>query len=71
MAAPRRDDLLIEFANIGWVVDGSRGEDKVLPGTDFPEWEYSIAIDGGREVLTRSAFTKVCRNNAVDVLELR
>lgn len=68
---PRWDDRLIEFANDGWVVDESRGEDKVLLGTDFPEWEYSIAIDEAREVLTPSAFTKVCRDNAVRVYKLQ
>ena len=67
---PRWDDCLVEFANLGWIVDGSRGEDKVLLGTDFPEWEYSIAIEEAREVLTPSAFEKVCRDNAAILYKL-
>ena len=68
---PRWDDRLIEFINLGWVVDGGRGEDKVLLGTDFPEWEYAITIEEARDVLTPTAFGKVCRDNAVRLFKLR
>ena len=67
---PRWDDALIRFANKGWVVDGARGEEKVLLGTDFPEWEYTTMIQEAEEVLTPSAFTKVCRDNAVGLFKL-
>lgn len=67
---PKWDDALIRFANSGWVSDGSRGEDKVLMGTDFPEWEFSTMIEEAREVLTPSAFEKVCGRNAARVYKL-
>lgn len=67
---PKWDDSLIDFANEGSVVDETPGSHRVLFGTDFPEWEYSIAAEEAREVLNDKAFDRVMRDNAAEVFGL-
>lgn len=67
---PKWGESLLAFCNEGSVLDGTPGSHRVLFGTDFPEWEYSIAVDEARDVLRAEAFERVMRDNAVEVFDL-